>query len=139
MSKLCSSLWIALFILLQLSVGAYGSEENQDDAVQYGKDCASLIAEAPPFNCLAGEIVRVTVDGKEPAEYSPNMNCDNPAYLPYPKSAHGQCVPYSRVQTLRDDDIQILGLCRRMFIRPRDDPHFDSIEIIMHNTRSSSF
>ncbi|MFM2006122.1 MAG: hypothetical protein RLZZ09_1777 [Pseudomonadota bacterium] len=138
MSKLSCRLWITLISSLLLGTLAHGTEENQDDPVQYGKDCASLIAEAPPFNCLAGEIVRVTVDGKEPAEYSPNMSCDNPAYLPYPKSAHGQCVPYSRVQTLRDDDIQILGLCRRMFIRPKDDPHFDSIEIIMHNKKTGS-
>ena len=138
MSKLSCRLWIPLILSLLLCARAQGVEENEDDPVQYGRDCASLIAEAPPFNCLAGEIVRVTVDGKEPAEYSPNMTCDNPAYLPYPKSAHGQCVPYSRVQTLRDDDVQILGLCRRMFIRPKDDPHSDSIEIIMHNKKTGS-
>lgn len=56
MAKLCSSLLTVFFMLLQLSVDAYGSEENQDDPVQYGKDCASLIAEAPPFNCLAGRL-----------------------------------------------------------------------------------
>jgi hypothetical protein len=109
-----------------------------DDAVAYGQACARLIAEVPPFNCLNGEIIPVTLDGKTPAEYTPHMNCDQPAYLPYPPNTDGQCAPYSRVQTLRDDAIQILGLCRRMFIRPQDDPHFDSIEIIMHNVRTGS-
>lgn len=114
------------------------AEENQDDVIQYGKDCAQLIAEVPVFNCLNGEIVKVTVDGKEPPEYTSNMACDRPAYLPYPKNADGACTPYSRVQTLRDDNIQMLGLCRRMYLRPKDDPHFDSIEIIMHNITSGS-
>jgi hypothetical protein len=100
------------------------AEENQDDVIQYGKDCAQLIAEVPVFNCLNGEIVKVTVDGKEPPEYTSNMTCDRPAYLPYPKNADGACTPYSRVQTLRDDNIQMLGLCRRMYLRPKDDPHF---------------
>ena len=127
----------ALTMLLSVPVFSVAGTPD-DDVIQYGRDCARLIAEVPVFSCLNGEIVRVTVDGKEPSEYTANMTCDKPAYLPYPKASDGACTPYSRVQTLRDDDIQMLGLCRRMYIRPKDDPHFDSIEIIMHNVKSGS-
>lgn len=112
--------------------------ERDADAVAYGKACAELIAEAPPFDCLDGEIIPITVNGKVPAEYTPGMTCDKPAYLPYPGTTHGQCTPYSRVRTVRDDDVQMLLFCRRMFIRPKDDPRFDSIEIIMHNVVTGS-
>jgi hypothetical protein len=107
--------------------------DDEYDIVEYGKDCAELIAEAPPFNCLDGEIIPITVDGKTPAEYTRYMTCDRPAYLPYPEKSDGQCAPYSRVRTVRDDDIQMLLFCRRMCIRPPDSPFFDSMEIIMHN------
>lgn len=108
------------------------------DIVQYGKDCAKLIADAPPFNCLDGEIIPITVDGKTPATYTRHMKCDKPAYLPYPEKSDGQCTPYSRVLTVRDDDVQMLLFCRRMYIRDEDSPFFDSMEIIMHNVVTGS-
>ena len=137
MSQRNLSPYLFLSLMLAWALPVY-AENNENDVIQYGKDCARLIAEVPPFNCLNGEVVKVTVDGVEPQEYKPNMACDRPAYLPYPKEAHGACTPYSRVQTLRDDNIQMLSLCRRMYIRPKDDPHFDSIEIIMHNVQTGS-
>jgi hypothetical protein len=66
------------------------------------------------------------------------MTCDRPAYLPYPEKSDGQCTPYSRVRTVRDDDVQMLLFCRRMYIRPPDNPLFDSIEIIMHSVATGS-
>ena len=113
-------------------------EIGDDDVVQYGKACAELIAAAPPFNCLDGDIIPITVDGSAPTEYTSRMTCDRPAYLPYPETTDGQCTPYSRVRTVRDDDIQMLLFCRRMYIRPPDSPFFDSIEIIMHNVVTGS-
>ena len=104
----------------------------------YAKECAGLIAEAPIFNCLDLDLVPVTVNGKVPETYTPGMTCDRPALLPYPEKTDGQCAPYSRMTAYRDDDVQMVLLCRRMFIRPVDDPHFDSIEIIMHNVKSGS-
>ena len=119
-----------------------GAEEanggDDYDIIQYGKDCAELIAEAPPFNCLDFATIPITVDGKEPKEYTRHMKCDKPAYLPYPEKTDGQCAPWTRVQTVRDDDVQILQYCRRMYIRPKDDPHFDSLEMIMHNVVTGS-
>lgn len=131
----------ALTALLLLAAHAARADEKKEagyDVVQYGKDCARLIAEAPPYDCLDGEIVPITVDGKTPTAYTHHMTCDRPAYLPYPEQTDGQCAPYSRVRTVRDDDVQMLLFCRRMYIRPKDDPHFDSIEIIMHNVVTGS-
>lgn len=126
---------LAALLALLLPAAASALE---DDVVAYGKACAERIAEAPPFSCLDGDIVPITVNGEIPAEYTPHMACDRPAYLPYPESTAGQCAPYSRVRTVRDDDVQMLLFCRRMFIRPKDDPNFDSIEIIMHNVVTGS-
>lgn len=112
--------------------------EDEYDIVAYGKDCAKLIAEAPPFDCLDGDIVPITVGGKTPETYTHQMSCDRPAYLPYPEKTDGQCAPYSRVRVARDDDVQMILFCRRMYIRPPDDPRFDSIEIIMHNVVTGS-
>jgi hypothetical protein len=117
---------------------AAASDGDTYDVVQYGKDCARLIADAPPFSCLDGDIVPITVDGKTPDAYTPHMACDRPAYLPYPDNTDGQCTPYSRVRTVRDDDVQVLLFCRRMYIRPADSPFFDSIEIIMHSVVTGS-
>jgi hypothetical protein len=112
---------------------------NDDyDIHAYGRECARLIAEIPPFNCLDGEIIPITVNGKTPAAYTRHMRCDKPAYLPYPEETDGQCTPYSRVRAVRDDDIQMILYCRRMYIRPPDDPRFDSIESIMHNVKTGS-
>jgi hypothetical protein len=130
--------WAAAALVLALALPARAAEENDYDVVQYGKDCAKLIAAAPPFSCLDGEIIPITVDGKTPDTYTRHMSCDRPAYLPYPDSTDGQCTPYSRVRAIRDDDIQMILFCRRMFIRPPESPMFDSIEIIMHNVVTGS-
>lgn len=125
--------------LMFLVMGSSGQAQDDDyDIHTYGRECARLITEIPPFNCLDGEIIPITVDGKEPEQYTRNMQCDKPAYLPYPAKTDGQCTPWTRVQTVRDDDIQMLLYCRRMYIRPKDDPHFDSIEVIMHNVQTGS-
>jgi hypothetical protein len=131
--------WLSLAVATALASSAMAVAADEPyDIVAYGRDCAKLIAEAPPFDCLDGEIVPITVDGKTPEEYTHRMTCDRPAYLPYPEKTDGQCAPYSRVRTVRDDDVQMLLFCRRMYVRPPDDPHFDSIEIIMHNVVTGS-
>ncbi len=133
---------IALLFFASFATSTRAAEEKEPgdeyDIVRYGKDCAELIAEAPPFNCLDFEIIPITVNGKTPKTYTRHMKCDKPAYLPYPEKTDGQCTPWSRVQAVRDDDVQIIQYCRRMYIRPQDDPHFDSLEMIMHNVVTGS-
>jgi hypothetical protein len=121
-----------------LAGGARAAHDEHYDIHDYGRECAELIAEIPPFNCLDGEIIPITVNGKTPKAYTRHMRCDKPAYLPYPEKSDGQCAPYTRVRMVRDDDIQTIVYCRRMYIRPKDDPHFDSIEAITHNVKTGS-
>ncbi|MDG2049498.1 MAG: hypothetical protein P8M78_05000 [Myxococcota bacterium] len=131
-------IFLATLLLALPSQAADSSNDDEYDIIQYAKDCAELIAEAPPFNCLDFDTIPITVDGKEPKKYTRHMTCDKPAYLPYPEETDGQCTPWTRVQTVRDDDVQILQYCRRMYIRPKDDPYFDSLEMIMHNVVTGS-
>ncbi len=121
-----------------LAGGVAVHADDDYDIHAYGRECAQLIAEVPPFNCLDGQIVPITVNGKTPATYTRHMRCDKPAYLPYPEKTDGQCAPYTRIRAARDDDIQMVLYCRRMYIRPKDDPNFDSIEAIMHNLKTGS-
>jgi len=129
-------------LVLTLGLFAYAAgsavAEEEYTLKHYGDVCEKLIAKAPVFNCLDLDIVPITVNGKEPETYTKDMTCDRPAMLPYPETTDGQCAPYSRMSTVRDDDVQILQLCRRMYIRPIDDPQFDSIEMIMHNVKTGS-
>ncbi|HUT09480.1 MAG TPA: hypothetical protein VMY42_03215, partial [Thermoguttaceae bacterium] len=124
---------VAAIAAVVLAGGTEAQDDDSYDILAYGRECAKLIAEVPPFNCLDGEVIPITVNGKTPATYTRHMRCDRPAYLPYPDKTDGQCTPYTRVRAVRDDDIQMLQYCRRMYIRPADDPNFDSIEVIMHN------
>lgn len=127
--------FLLAFILLATS-GTRGEETyNLND---YASECAELIAEAPVFSCQDLDLIPTTVNGKTPETFTRNMTCDRPALLPYPAKTDGQCAPHSRMKLHRDDDIQMILLCRRMYIRPANDPNYDSIEIIMHNVRSGS-
>lgn len=127
-----------LFAAVILAMATGANAQQSYSLHQYATDCAELIAEAPVFNCQDLDILPITVNGKEPDSYTPNMQCDRPALLPYPETTDGQCVPYTRMKAYRDDDIQMVLLCRRMYIRPADDPYYDSIEIIMHNVKTGS-
>ena len=42
------------------------------DIIAYGQVCAQAIREIPPFNCLDGVVIPITVNGKTPSSYSPN-------------------------------------------------------------------
>jgi len=127
---------IAISMFAFSTTGAMAEESYSLN--DYASECAELIAEAPIFSCQDLDLIPTTVNGKTPDNYTRNMKCDRPAMLPYPSNTDGQCAPYSRMKVHRDDDVQMLLLCRRMFIRPVDDPNFDSIEIIMHNVKSGS-
>jgi len=137
-STAVSGAMLATLLIYGLLTPPVHAADESYDIIQYGKDCARLIAEAPPFNCLDGDIIPITVNGKTPEKYTRHMKCDNPAYLPYPEKTDGQCAPYTRVLATRDDNVQIIQYCRRMYIRPKESPYFDSLEMIMHNVETGS-
>jgi len=114
---------------------------HAETIVEYGRACAQKVAPIPAFSCRDGEAVPITVDGREPPAYAPQMSCDRPSLLP-PEGAEktdGQCVPHSRALVLRDDDrAQVSAFCRQKIIRPGDTHLYDEIDIVAHNVRTGS-
>ena len=98
--------------------------------VEYGRQCAALIADFGPFDCRAGALLPITVDGKTPLKYTKDMTCDRPAMAadnPFP------CAPYSRALLLRDDTVQISAYCRQKSVRTPASPFYDEIDVISHS------
>ena len=103
---------------------------------EYGRQCAEQIAEIPAFNCMAGEEIPITIDGKPvPADTAPKQ-CDRPSLLPQ-SDATSQCVPGSRALVLRDDPTaQVSAICRKQVARPAGSPLFDEINVISHSLKN---
>lgn len=110
-------------------------EPNQS-IIEYGQQCANLVAEVPAFDCNDGVDVPITVNGQIPEyqEYTQNMVCDRPALLPYGEGTFGQCTPYSKVLDLSNKTTQISAFCRRKYLRPDDSPLYDEVDVILHST-----
>jgi hypothetical protein len=116
---------IALSLSLIISAAAF-----PQSVVDYGRQCAAAIAEIEPFSCQAGTLLPITVDGKTPPNYTPDMKCDKPAMAadnPFP------CAPYSRVLLLRDDTVQAGAYCRQKSVRTANSAYYDEIDIILHS------
>lgn len=106
---------------------------------QYGRECARLVAPLKAFSCQAGVVVPITVNGKTPAKYEPQMLCDKPALLPADpaEKSDGQCVPNSRALVLQDDSsAQISAFCRQKMIRPEGTHLYDEVDVIAHSLKS---
>lgn len=103
---------------------------------EYGRQCAEQVTEIPAFNCMAGEEIPITIDGKPvPADSAP-PRCDRPSLLPQADAA-SQCVPGSRSLVLRDDKTaQVSAICRKQVARPAGSPLFDEINVISHSLKN---
>lgn len=103
---------------------------------EYGRQCAEQVGEIPAFNCMAGEEIPITVDGRPvPADQAP-ARCDRPSLLPQP-DAQSPCVPGSRALVLRDDKaVQVSAICRKQVARPAGSPLFDEINLISHSLKN---
>jgi hypothetical protein len=104
---------------------------------EYGRQCAVQISEIPAFNCMAGEEILITVDGKPVPPQPAPPSCDRPSLLPqHDAGSQGQCVPGSRALVLRDDNTaQISAVCRKQVARPAGSPLFDEINVISHSLK----
>ena len=124
--------WMGLGLALLLG-GA-----RAETVAEYGEQCAVQVTPVPAFNCMAGEVIPITVDGKVPERYTPGMSCDKPSLLPAKENgAQGQCLPGTRALVLRDDaTAQISAICRKKVVRDIDDPLFDEINVIAHNLKT---
>ena len=125
MRRFHPSLYLAALIIPRLLA---------QDIITYGQDCARRIAAVPAFDCRDGVEAAVTVDGRVPSSFQPNMSCDRPALLPYGPGSDGQCVPFSRALVLRDDGkVQISAFCRQKKIRAADSFFYDEVDVILHS------
>jgi len=116
-----------------------GAQDDQyPDITEYARECARKIAPVPSFDCTKGTEIPITVNQQPPHSYQPHMNCDRPSLLNM-GTTDGNCVPYSRVVVLRDDDVaQIVALCREKKIRDAKTVLYDEIDITSHNVRTGS-
>ena len=115
--------------LVSLSVVAAGSMAAQP-IIEYGRQCAALIAKLEPFDCRKGAILPITVNGKTPEKYFQEMTCDRPAMAPL---TDFPCAPYSRALLLRDDTVQASAYCRQKSLRTPDSPFYEEIDVILHS------
>lgn len=107
--------------------------------LEYGEMCAKLIGQVPAFDCTKGTVVPITVDGKEPSSYTKGMKCDRPSLLEYKDPASfGQCTPYSKIQDLSYEGVQISAFCRREFLRPEESPFYDEVDVILHSQKTGA-
>lgn len=121
----------ALLPLLLLAVTA-----QAETLFEYGRQCAEQVTEIPAFNCMAGEEIPITVDGKPVPPQPAPARCDRPSLLPQ-ADAQSPCVPGSRALVLRDDKTaQISAVCRKQVARPAGSPLFDEINVISHSLKN---
>ena len=114
-----------------------GSAAQAETLFEYGRQCAEQISEIPAFNCMAGEEIPITIDGKAVPPQPAPPRCDRPSLLPqHDAGSQGQCVPGSRALVLRDDKTaQISAVCRKQVARPAGSPLFDEINVISHSLK----
>jgi hypothetical protein len=120
----------ALLLTLALTGTAHA-----ETLFEYGRQCAAQISEIPAFNCMAGEEIPITVDGKPVPPQPAPARCDKPSLLHQP-DAQSQCVPGSRALVLRDDKTaQISAICRKQVARAAGSALFDEINVISHSLK----
>ncbi|MBL6853892.1 MAG: hypothetical protein ISS15_18850 [Alphaproteobacteria bacterium] len=104
----------------------------------YAQRCRAEMGRIPPFSCLDGTILKITVHGKE--THSHVAACDRPVQLNIDSDGHqGQCVPYSRLLRLHNEDhdkVVTVAICRKYTdsdSRGASDPGFDDIAMVSHD------
>ena len=113
--------------------------ETPENVLSYGAQCAALIAPIQPFNCLDGEIIPITQNGKPVTDKSPS-DCDRPTQLlaESVKWPEGRCVPFSRTLLLADGATQVTAICRRKRFRAAGDPRFEEVDVVAHSVRTGA-
>lgn len=122
-------------LLLLLLAGTVHLAAPAETLAEYGRQCAAQVTEIPAFNCMAGEEIPITIDGKPVPPQPAPATCDRPSLLPQ-GDAQSQCVPGSRALVLRDDKVaQVSAICRKQVARPAGSPLFDEINVISHSLK----
>ncbi|SNR32368.1 hypothetical protein [Puniceibacterium sediminis] len=109
-----------------------GPVASQTSSEIYSAACIEEIGAIPVFDCDAGVVVPVTVDGVRVSDHAPPL-CDHPALLSNGADSDGQCVPHSRILNLSTDTAQVSVMCRQKLYRAPDSTDYDEIDVIAHN------
>ena len=96
---------------------------------RYGALCEDRIGPVPPLNCLDGDVLEITLNGKPLTTDDQPKECDHPIMLGLP---NGQCITGSRllVTDTDDPDVRLVMICRRYLERSIDSPNFDDVAVI---------
>ena len=124
----------ALLLMLALCGAAHA-----ETLFEYGRQCAEQVTEIPAFNCMAGEEIPITLNGRPVPPGTAPPSCDRPSLLPQTNAAGqpAQCVTGTRALVLRDDKTaQISAICRKKEPRPPASPLFDEINVVSHNLKN---
>lgn len=118
-----------------LAVGSVLSQTYDINAM--GRECTQKIGVIEPFNCLDGELIPITVNGRPvPTGHASPQKCDRPSLL-----SPAYCKLYSRVGRLpslgpagaHDPDVQVVFICRRYNdVLDQNDKYFKDVAIIQH-------
>ena len=117
---------------------------------EYARQCEQELGPIPVFNCMWGESVPV-YDSDTKQEITDQNHqgygtrCDHPSLLRTDGvnrfGHYNPCVPYTRVGRSppgQGFETQWVWSCRRYFVRPKDDVHFDDINMIGHNPKTGA-
>ena len=114
----------------------------------YAKECEEELGEIPEINCLEGETIPVTNSDVEPGlsteitkeNFHSKIKCDRPSLLRNSFTNYwggfNPCVPFMRVGRVDNQDTSWVWTCRRYFLRDKENPYFDDINMIGHNKKT---
>jgi hypothetical protein len=105
---------------------------NTPASLKYGKECAEKLGSLPPFSCLDGKILPITVNGQEVHEAVDK--CDKPIYLGV--GPGGRCKPNARLGRLDtgNPDVDTVFICRRyQNVTDPLQPGFSDVAVVQHN------
>jgi hypothetical protein len=107
-------------------------DSNSSATLQYGKRCAEKLGPLPPFSCLDGKIIPVTVNGREVHEAV--EKCDKPIYLGV--GSGGRCKPNARLGRVDsgNPNVDTVFICRRyQNVTNSQQPGFSDVAIVQHH------
>jgi hypothetical protein len=102
----------------------------------YADQCAADMGAIPPFDCMTGDLLDITVNGANQSQPVPDGKCDKPVQLGLPDN---QCVPFSRLLRINTGkpNVTTIAICRKYFAsNGAQDPRFDDIAMIQHDASS---
>ncbi|MCX6124341.1 MAG: hypothetical protein NTV34_06270, partial [Proteobacteria bacterium] len=119
------------------------------DLPSYAQACIEAIGPIPDIDCLRSDIIPLTLNGVDISQevlaaakkgVVTKTICDRPSLIGMDEKV-GQCVPFSRFGSVRataGSNAHWAFLCRRVYPRTKEDPHFDQVAAIGYNVKTGA-